>query len=183
MVLTLNEKKLLLEIAKKTIHAVVKNEIIPEPPEVNGNLSLKYGVFVTIHKEDQLRGCIGYIMGVEPLITAVVKMAKSASTEDPRFPSITIEELDKIEIEISVLSPLEKVDKIEDITVGKDGLLMKRNFYQGLLLPQVATENNWTLNEFLSHTAMKSGMEPDSWKDKNTEIYKFQADIFNQSIL
>ncbi len=183
MLLTLNEKKLLIEIAKKTIHAVVKNEIIPKLPEVNGSLSEKHGIFVTIHKDDQLRGCIGYVIGVEPLIKAVVKMAKSASTEDPRFPPITVEELDKIEIEISVLSPLEKVDKIENIIVGSDGLLMKRNFYQGLLLPQVASENNWTLHEFLSHTAMKSGMEPDSWKDRNTEIYKFQADIFNQSIL
>ncbi|MGC9366655.1 MAG: AmmeMemoRadiSam system protein A [bacterium] len=177
--LSWQQQQILLETARKTVEAVAKNDPLPSPPPREGVLAESRGIFVTLHRNDQLRGCIGYIMGVEPLNTAVIRMAKAACSEDPRFPRVKPEELDDLQIEISVLTPLEKVENIEDIEVGEDGLLIKNGFYQGLLLPQVATENNWDREQFLNHTAMKAGLPPSAWNDPLTEIYKFQAQIFS----
>lgn len=173
------QQQILLETARKTVEAVARGEPLPPPPPREGVLAESRGIFVTLHRKEQLRGCIGYILGVEPLNTAVIRMAKAACSEDPRFPRVNPEELEDIQIEISVLTPLEKVENIEEIEVGKDGLLMKKGFYQGLLLPQVASENNWNREQFLNHTAMKAGMSPSDWNDPLTEIYKFQAQIFS----
>jgi len=106
-------------------------------------------------------------------------MAKAAAFEDPRFPKVTKEELAEIKIEISVLTPLVKVINVNEIIVGRDGLILKNGYNQGLLLPQVPLENNWNLTQFLQYTSQKAGLAPDKWKDPNTEIFKFQAQIFN----
>jgi AmmeMemoRadiSam system protein A len=177
--LTEEQQQILLNIARKTVEAVAGEKPLPSPPPREGVLAEARGIFVTLHRNDQLRGCIGYIMGVEPLNTAVIRMAKAACSEDPRFPRVKPDELEDLQIEISVLTPLEKVENVEDISVGQDGLLMKNGFYQGLLLPQVATENNWDREQFLNHTAMKAGLPTSAWNDPLTEIFKFQAQIFS----
>lgn len=177
--LTEIEQKLLLDTACLTINNFLENLKSPPPPISEGILKEKRGIFVTLHKNYHLRGCIGYVIGVEPLNTAVIKMAKAAAFEDPRFPPVNKNELKDIKIEISVLTPLVKVGDINEIIVGKDGLLLKNRFNQGLLLPQVPVENNWNLIQFLNYTSQKAGLSPDKWKDPETEIFKFQAQIFN----
>jgi hypothetical protein len=174
------EKRELIEIARKSIEeAVTGKKLSPLTPE-NPKLESKRGVFVTLKEGGVLRGCIGYITGVKPLFLATRDAAISAALEDPRFPPVTKEELPHIEIEISVLSPLKRVKSIEEIEVGKHGILIKKGFFQGLLLPQVATENNWDRMTFLAHTCMKAGLPPDCWKDPDTEIYVFTAEIFEE---
>ncbi len=140
----------------------------------------KVGLFVTLKKNEDLRGCIGFIEGVATLRETLVEMAISASTKDPRFESVTKDEIDNLSIEISVLSPLYLVKDIDEIKVGRDGLIIKRGFYQGLLLPQVATEYNWNREEFLSHTCEKAGLPRDAWKDKKSEIRRFSATVFSE---
>jgi AmmeMemoRadiSam system protein B/AmmeMemoRadiSam system protein A len=172
------DKKVLKDIAKKTIECKVKGTSLPEFKIDSEILKEKRGAFVTINKEGHLRGCIGYIYAMKPLYITIQEMAESAALSDPRFPPVTPDELDKLEIEISVLTPLKKMKDINEIQIGKDGLYMKRGYYSGLLLPQVAVEYNWDVNTFLEETCHKAGMRGDCWKDKDTEIYIFSADIF-----
>jgi AmmeMemoRadiSam system protein A len=136
------------------------------------------GAFVTITKKGSLRGCIGHIKGVKPLYKSVEEMAAAAAFQDPRFPPVTKKELKDLDIEISVLTPFEQISDVSEIEVGKHGLYIERGFYSGLLLPQVATEYNWDRDTFLEHTCRKAGLPPDAWKDKETRIYIFSADIF-----
>lgn len=176
--LSQEERLELLSIAKETIEAHVRSRKVPEFRPTSQALAEKRGVFVTIRRDGILRGCIGLIEGTRPLWQAVRDMAVSASTKDPRFPPITEKELPEIEIEISVLTPLERVESIEEIKVGQHGLYVRRGFYSGVLLPQVATEHGWNREEFLEHTCMKAGLPRDAWK-KGTEIHKFEAEVFS----
>jgi hypothetical protein len=172
------DKKDLKDIARKTIECKVKGKPLPDFKIDSEILKEKRGAFVTINKEGHLRGCIGYIYAMKPLYITIQEMAEAAALNDPRFPPVTEDELDKLEIEISVLTPLKKIKDINQIQIGKDGLYMKRGYYSGLLLPQVATEYKWDVNTFLEETCHKAGMRGDCWKDKDTEIYIFSADIF-----
>jgi len=135
-----------------------------------------------------LRGCIGLPYPTTPLTKAVIEAAVSSSTQDPRFPPLSMQELDSIVFEISVLTPPERVivrnplEYISKIKVGKDGLIMENGYNKGLLLPQVPVELNWNEEEFLSQTAMKAGLLPDAWLLENTKIYRFQAIIFEEEI-
>ncbi len=135
---------------------------------------------MTLHRHGSLRGCIGLVQAIKPLYRTVQEMAVSAAFEDPRFPPLHREELGDIEVEISVMSPLERVSTIEEIQVGVHGLIMKRGYHQGLLLPQVATEQGWERDTFLQHTCFKAGMSGDCWKDPATEIYVFSAEVFSE---
>jgi AmmeMemoRadiSam system protein A len=175
------EKKFLLKLARETIlnHFYKKNPARRE--YFSENLKEPCGVFVTLEKNKDLRGCIGYVEGYKPLQDAVRDNALSAAFRDPRFPSLEERELDEVEIEISVLTPLEKVDDIEDIEVGRDGLLVKKGYYQGLLLPQVATDWGWNRIQFLEQTCRKAGLPPNAWMDEETEIEKFSALVFSES--
>lgn len=140
----------------------------------------KTGAFVTIHMKDELRGCIGYIIGYKILTETIEEMASSAAFKDPRFKPLTCEEYKDIDLEISVLSPIEKVNSIEDIVVGRDGLIIRDGYASGLLLPQVATEYNWDREEFLAHTCRKAGLPMDAWKEEGIIIEKFSAVVFGE---
>lgn len=175
--LTEEERKILKEIAKSAIERKLFNKE-PQKIEVPESLKEKKGAFVTLKKGGELRGCIGYIKGYMPLYKTVEDVAVEAAFFDPRFPPITKDEWDEIEIEISVLSPMKKVTNVEEIEVGKHGLYIEMWGSSGLLLPQVATEYGWNRIEFLEHTCYKAGLPKDAWKSKDANIYIFSAEVF-----
>jgi len=176
--LTDEEKNTLLKIARDTLTLHVKGKSKPELKNYNlsERLKEKAGAFVTLHKNGQLRGCIGYIEGVAPLAETVRENACNASTEDPRFPSVTPSELKDIDIEVSVMSPLRKIDSPEEVIVGKHGVILKKGWRQGVFLPQVATEQKWDRETFLKHLGLKAGLDMNAYKD--AELFIFTAEIF-----
>ncbi|MBN1298477.1 MAG: AmmeMemoRadiSam system protein A [Actinobacteria bacterium] len=174
------QKKMLLEIARKTIENAVTGKNMPAYKIEDRILNTECGAFVTIHKNGNLRGCIGNVIGRGPLWKTVMQMAVEASLHDPRFSPLSESELEDIDIEISVLSPFEKIADIEKIEVGVHGIFIKKGYYQGLLLPQVATEYGWTRNQFLEHTCLKAGMHTDCYRDKGCEILIFSATVFGE---
>ncbi len=174
------EKKFLLQLARKTIKNFLDGRVEKEEKYFSENLKTETGAFVTLHKQGELRGCIGYVTGFKPLQEAVQDLAISAAFNDPRFPPLAKDEFERIDLEISVLTPLERVSSISEIKIGRDGLMIKRPPYEGLLLPQVATEYDWDVQTFLEHTCRKAGLPPDAWKEENTEIWKFSAIIFSE---
>jgi AmmeMemoRadiSam system protein A len=178
--LNTEQKKTLIDIVKKTIAAAVNNKSIPDFKISDAVLNLKCGAFVTIHKNGNLRGCIGHIIGTMALYRTIAKMAVEAALHDPRFGPVTPGELGDIDIEISVLSPFEKIKDTNEIEVGLHGLFIKNGYYQGLLLPQVATEYNWDVKQFLEHTCQKAGLPRDCYKEKNCEIFIFSATVFGE---
>ncbi len=133
---------------------------------------------MTLKINGELRGCIGTIKAREPLADAVANMAVAAAFEDPRFIEISEEEFQMSEIEISVLSPLKVVRSVSEIKVGRDGLLINLEMHSGLLLPQVATENDWDVIEFVEQTCLKAGLPKNSYKERTVEIYRFEAVVF-----
>ncbi len=138
-------------------------------------------VFVTLHKDGNLRGCIGHMHARMPLYKAVLEMAVAAAFEDPRFPPVQKEELDNIKIEISVLSPMEKIYDYKMIRMGIDGVWIKQGFRSGVYLPQVATDTGWDRETFLkSLCSSKAGLPADAYKDSETEIYIFQVEKFSE---
>lgn len=178
--LTKEDKKTLLQVARNSIKSALQQEDYSPPSRKSPPLGEKRGAFVTLHSRGDLRGCIGYVEGVLPLIETVQEAAVKAALEDPRFPQVTLDELAAIEIEISVLTPLERIFEIDKINVGKHGLVVKNGHSRGLLLPQVATEYGWDLETFLSQTCRKAGIGPGKWKDPATEIYIFSAEVFGE---
>jgi AmmeMemoRadiSam system protein A len=181
--LTMEQKIRLLKLARKTIYeSLSKNKSGGfDPNEFSDEIyKTKCGAFVTIHMNKALRGCIGYIEGIKAIPDTIIDMANASAFRDPRFPSLTMREYEDIDIEISILSPIETVKGISDIIIGRDGLIISNRGRSGLLLPQVATENNWDLNQFLEHTCYKAGLPPDAWKWKDTKIEKFSAQVFGE---
>jgi AmmeMemoRadiSam system protein A len=172
------EKKILHHIAKAVIENKTKGRAVPEFKIESSILKENRGAFVTLQKKGQLRGCIGYIEGHGPLYRTIEEMAEAAAFRDPRFTPVKENELPDLEIEISVLTPLRKIQDVNEIQVGKHGIYIKKDWYSGLLLPQVATEYGWDRQTFLEHTCQKAGLPSNAWKDKGTEIYIFSADIF-----
>jgi AmmeMemoRadiSam system protein A len=134
-----------------------------------------------IHGE--LRGCIGCIIPIKPLYLTVREVAESAALRDPRFPPVSVRELPELEYEISALSPIRKIENVNEIQVGKHGIIIRRGYNQGLLLPQVATEYGWNREQFLEHTCNKAGLPFDAWKKEGTEISIFSAEVFDESDL
>lgn len=178
-----NEKIYLLKLARETIEWQLKYHEFPKTEPISEKVKQKFGVFVTLHKHGQLRGCIGYVEGLKPLYLAVMDMAKAAAFEDPRFPPVEPTEVKDLDIEISVLSPLKKISDINQIEIGKHGLIIQRGWQRGLLLPQVATEWGWNREQFLQQTCIKAGLPPEAWKEPGTEIYIFSAEIFSEKEL
>jgi AmmeMemoRadiSam system protein B/AmmeMemoRadiSam system protein A len=175
------EQEYLLNIAKKSVETMVRERKIY--PCTAGNfetLNQERGAFVTLKKDGFLRGCIGFTAPIKPLYQVVQEAAISAAIRDPRFSPVSEDELDNLQYEISVLSPFTHVQNINQIEIGKHGLLIKYGSQEGLLLPQVATEQGWDLNTFLQHTCLKAGLPNDSWKDKEADIFKFSAFIFGK---
>lgn len=182
----------LVKLARRAVEENLRDGKIISPPEnVPSNLLEKRGVFVTINSvidgERGLRGCIGFPYPVYPLVRAVIEAAVESATRDPRFPSMTLQELGQVVFEVSVLTEPEliKVDSPREypskIKIGEDGLIVERGFYKGLLLPQVPVEWGWDEEEFLCQCCLKAGMPPDCWLLKGTKIYKFQAIIFEET--
>ncbi len=178
--LTSEEKRELLKIARRTIENFILKKEIPNFDIKNKKLLEKRGAFVTIKEKGRLRGCIGFTAPLFPLYQTVIKAAIFASTRDPRFPPLVPQELPKIEIEISVLTPLRKINKPDEIIVGKHGILISKKGRSGLLLPQVAIENGWDKEEFLKQTCYKAGLPKNCWK-KGAEIYIFEAIVFGEN--
>ncbi|MDH5203712.1 MAG: AmmeMemoRadiSam system protein A, partial [Nitrospirota bacterium] len=173
--LTKEEKGELLALAKRAIEEYVMNKKTLEVEMKNPGLKANGAVFVTIKKHGNLRGCIGHIHPVMPLYQSVIKNAIAACSSDPRFPPMNKEELKDIDVEISVLSPLEPLKDIRQIEIGKHGLYIVKGQYRGLLLPQVATEHGWDRDTFLEQLCMKAGLPKDAWRD--AKLYRFSAEI------
>jgi uncharacterized protein len=174
---TPEEQTILLQIAKESIAAIVGAENTGGKQTGSGNLLVKRGCFVTITMHGRLRGCIGIFTSDKPLYATVREMAEAAATRDPRFYPLELKELDDIHLEISVISPLKRIDSFEEITIGTHGLYIEKNLFRGVLLPQVASEHGWDRTTFLEQTCLKAGLEKDAWKNE-ADIYIFSAQVF-----
>lgn len=170
----------LLEIARNTLNTYIDSGIVLDLNEnYSAILTSPCGAFVTLNKNHHLRGCIGRFKVEEPLYKVVQQMTIASSTQDTRFEPVKKNELDDIEIEISVLSPMIKIDSIDEIELGKHGIYISKGYRNGTFLPQVATETGWSLEEFLGHCARdKAGVGWDGWKD--ADIYIYEAIVFSE---
>lgn len=171
----------LLEVAKHAVISAVKRQPAAAVESDSIELNKPCGCFVTLKNGVSLRGCIGQFISDKPLIQLVSEMAVSAATRDPRFvmDPITPGELDSLEIEISVLSPLKKISDPLSLRLGIDGIYITDGIKSGCFLPQVATETGWTEEQFLTHCCVqKAKLPPDAWKHPRTEVYTFTADVF-----
>jgi uncharacterized protein (TIGR00296 family) len=186
--LTETEGRNAVKLARKTIELFLSEERLPEPEELGFELSPvfgeKRGVFVTLNEKGLLRGCIGHPYPDSALEEAIMDSAISAAVNDPRFPSVEEEELNDITVEVTILTPPEKLDvppkELPDkIEIGRHGLIVKQGYCQGLLLPQVAPEHNMDPIDFLGHTCMKAGLSPDAWL-KGAEVHCFEGQIFKE---
>jgi hypothetical protein len=179
-----DQRKRLLEIARSSIEAYLKTGKKLEVTETDPMLIKKMGAFVTLHEGGNLRGCIGSLIGTQPLYLTVRDMAVEAAVDDQRFSPVRPEELKNIEIEISALSELKKTEDPLSIQLGVHGVLVRKGFSSGVFLPQVATDTGWSKEEFLSYLCShKAGLPPDAWKDKSTEIFVFTAEVFSEKEL
>jgi AmmeMemoRadiSam system protein A len=178
------EKKILLGVARRALErAAQTGQTLEESSLPADEISTQPGgAFVTLRLRSRLRGCIGQLASGIPLIEVVAYCAKTAALEDPRFPPVRPEQVSEIDIELSILSPLEDAAPRE-IEPGKHGLLITRGQQRGLLLPQVAAEFRWTAERFLEETCVKAGLESEAWKDPATRLQVFTADVFSESRL
>jgi AmmeMemoRadiSam system protein A len=172
------DRRLLLALARDAIAAYVDGRPVPAPP-LDGIYARPGGAFVTIHLHGELRGCIGHLDMHDPLGRVVPECAVAACSRDPRFPSITADELPHLELELSLLGALERVDDLGTIEIGRHGLVIEQGWHRGLLLPQVATEWNWDRDTFLAHTCRKAGLPYDAWK-KGATMWRFDAEVFGE---
>ena len=175
----------LVELAKETIKYFLETgKTLVKPQDYPNELNEELGVFVTLNKNNNLRGCIGYAEPIKPAIDATMDVALSAAFNDPRFPQVSPEEFEKLDFEVTVLTKPEMIivahpdQYFDEIEIGRDGLIIQKGFAKGLLLPQVATENAFTKEDFLDHTCMKAGISADSWMDESCDVYRFQGQIF-----
>jgi len=189
--LSLEDGKLLIHLARETVRTYLQTGKAPKPPkDTPKKLSEKCGVFVTINTlhrgEKSLRGCIGYPYPTNPLVEAVIDNAVNAATQDPRFEPVSLDELDHLVFEVSVLTPPEPVnvqnpkEYVKQVKVGEHGLIVEKGLYKGLLLPQVPVEWGWCEEEFLCQCCVKAGLPPDSWLTKGAKIYRFTAIVFEE---
>lgn len=177
--MTEDSKKLLLKLARDSIaarFAPLQLEI-PDAPE----LQEKRGVFVTLHRDGELRGCIGYVRGYKSIVQSVAEMAQNAAFQDSRFPPLRQDELSQIQIEISILSQMTPVDSTTEIVIGRDGLLLQHPYGSGLLLPQVPIEWGWDLESYLYNICRKAGLNKGAWKDEGAKLYRFSAEVFGEA--
>ncbi|MGE5296009.1 MAG: AmmeMemoRadiSam system protein A [Solirubrobacterales bacterium] len=176
------QKRQLLRIALDVVKAVVMGKPVDVPRVDDPQLNTPCGCFVTLKTHDRLRGCIGQFVSNRPLVELVAEMAEASVAKDPRFVDdrIAEEELDDLDIEISVLSPLKRTNDPLSLRLGVDGIYIKRGYASGCFLPQVAAETGWSEEEFLSYCCShKAGLPADAWKDPRTEVYLFTADAFD----
>ena len=176
----------LVKMARKVVTEYCKNNIRIEDQNFNERFDFSSGVFVTLNKEGDLRGCIGYAMPIKKLFEGLTDAAISAATNDPRFPAVTEIELKKITFEVTILSPPKEIetnnsnDYISRIKVGRDGLIVENELTAGLLLPQVPVEYGWDEKEFLEYTCQKAGLDKNAWKEESTKVSNFQGVVFEE---
>ena len=176
-----SQKEILLKTARDSVEAVVTSSAAQKPESDDPEFNAHCGCFITLKNQGRLRGCIGQFISDVPLIELVARMAKSSATSDPRFfaDPVTADELEQLDIEISVLSPLRRTSEPLDLRLGTDGIYIKKGLASGCFLPQVATETGWSKEEFLSYCcAHKAGLAADAWRDPEVEVYLFTADVF-----
>lgn len=177
------QKKMLLDMARKTLNSKIKYNRIPDFDYQDPLLEREIGLFVTLRKQpgEQLRGCIGHIFAQKKLAEALPELTVASATQDPRFPPVRESELDDINIEISLLSPPKKIDDWRKIKIPGHGVYVKRGFKRGVFLPQVADETGWDRDTFMEHLCVgKAGLPPDAWKDPDTELYIFTVIKFTE---
>jgi AmmeMemoRadiSam system protein A len=177
--LTDSEQKLLLQIARNAVHHYLSNQIPHFPELPDGALNEARGIFVSIHQNGELRGCIGNVHSASPLYRSAAECAIAAAVGDPRFMPLMVAELPDVDFEISVLSPMQRIEDVENIEIGKHGVLISKRTSRGLLLPQVALTHGWSRERFLAETCRKAGLAPDDWKEGAT-IYCFSALVFSE---
>ncbi|WP_456370817.1 TIGR00296 family protein [Geoglobus sp.] len=183
--LTVEEGEKAVRLARRAIEAYLSEKrVIGE--RLDGVFAEKRGVFTTLTKHGELRGCIGFPYPIKRLDEAIIDSAISAATQDPRFLPVKLEEMDEIEVEVTVLTPPEKLsvppeERARAIEVGRHGLMVVYGPYSGLLLPQVAFEYGMDEEEFLTHTCLKAGLPPDCWLMEGVEVYTFEGQIFRET--
>ncbi len=184
--LTQEEGELLLKIARENIEKYLKGGTYNCPSNLPKIFYEKLGVFVTLSIKSNLRGCIGYPEPYLPLIDGLLDVSIAAAVEDPRFNPLSYDEFKNVKIELSILTKPQLVnvhsfkDYLEVLKVGRDGLIIENGYHRGLLLPQVPVEQKWDIKTFLENLCYKAGLSSDIWKDENTKIYSFQAQIFEE---
>ena len=176
----MNFHKEALVAVRETLEHILAGKKKPKLSLSDPKFEEKSGIFVTLKKAGALRGCIGFVKGVEPLKYAIQDMAIAAATQDPRFSPVKLDELKDIDIEISVLTPMVPVADFAEIEIGKDGLMLICGPHSGLLLPQVATEWNWDTEEFLNNLCLKAGLPPGAHTYPEARLLKFSAEVFGE---
>lgn len=180
-----NERDFLRQVARHAVAAAVRNQ---PPPDIGAlaieagidlspRLTAHRGAFVTLTQEGRLRGCIGYIEGIKPLVDTVADNGRSAAVGDPRFRPVTDEELANIHLEVSALTPLVPVSGPEEIVIGRHGVVLAKNGRRAVFLPQVAPEQGWDRDTTLTHLSVKAGLDPDGWR-QGAEFLVFEAEVF-----
>ena len=180
LTLTTAQQRELLQLARHAIAAHIAGLPLPatDLPELN---QVHAGAFVSLHIGEQLRGCIGYVDEARPLPEALRETAIAAASRDPRFAPLAVEELAQVEIEISILSPLRKIESPAEISLGQHGAMIKLGLHHGLLLPQVALHHDWDVETFLAHVCYKAGLPAEAWKDPDAMIFIFAAEVFSEA--
>ena len=178
--LTIEEQRALLAVARRSLVSAVTDQKLPALDFSYAVLQERRGAFVTLHRRGQLRGCIGYVLPLYPLRETVEQAARAAAVRDPRFPPVSPDELPEIDIEISVLSPMRRVQDVRQIEVGVHGLMIKKGAHTGLLLPQVAPQYAWDREHFLRQTCIKAGLPPDAWQEGDADILMYSAQVFGE---
>jgi hypothetical protein len=177
-----DEKRGMIAAARSAIYSALRMDYDGDITPVGILKEKGYGVFVTLHLNGRLRGCIGRFTSSDSLYETIQDMARSAAFSDPRFPSLSRSEAPRIDIEVSVLSPLKRISSVDEFKLGRDGIYMIKGSRHGTFLPQVATETGWSTEEFLGHCAQdKAGIGYYGWKD--AELYTYQTEIVNESEL
>lgn len=178
------EKVCLLKLARRTIQAILNGKSIDaiEMPEseLTEIILEKRGVFVSLHEEHELRGCIGYIQPLMPLWQAVIENARNAAFRDPRFTPLGVSELAGVHLEISVLTPPEVINDVSEFRIGIDGIILKKDVHQAVFLPQVAHEQGWDRETTLKHLSLKAGLDADAWRE-GASFETFQAEVFSEA--
>lgn len=181
MELTSSQRAALLATARRSIETYLHDGgTDAEPPIIERELEKPGAAFVTLTLDGDLRGCIGYSEPLYPLHEAVARCAVTAASRDCRFAPITLQEFSGVTISISALSPIQKLDRMEQLEPGRHGLLIVGREHRGLLLPQVAAERGWDRETFLGETCRKAGLPTDAWKDEGVEAFVFEAQIFSE---
>jgi len=170
-----------LSIAREALEKYLVSGKVERLRPKNQDLNQVLGCFVTLKKNQELRGCIGQFEPNIPLYQLIQRMAITAATQDPRFPPVTSDELTTIKIEISIMTPKKKISDWQKIKLGKEGVVIQKGPHAGTFLPQVATETGWSLEEFLSHLCWdKAGLPVDVYKDPSASLYTFEAQVFEE---